>query len=582
MSQLQNGAQLVKDAADIVEVINEVVPLQNRSGRFLGLCPFHSEKTPSFTVNHDRGFFHCFGCKESGDVISFMMKYHNMSFPEALKDLAGRYGVELDTRELSPEEKQRLQKRERLFHANEAAATIYHDFLLNSAKAKVAREYLEERGIPDEVIREFRLGFAPDSWDFLAKKLANSNITPDALLGAGLVVQKDKGGVYDRFRKRLLCPLTTMSGQVSGFGGRIIGEGQPKYLNTPETLVFDKSSILYGLYENKHRVQKARQCVLVEGNFDMLSMVVAGLGHVAAPLGTALTEHHVRQLKRYTSEAVLLFDGDSAGLKAAIRSVPFFLKEQLAARVVVLPSGDDPDTFLLKNGQQALADLLDKAIALPDFLFGQLVEQYGLDLEGKVKIIKELQPLMKALEKDKLQRSIFIAHFSEKLGVDPAEISGHLHAQAVVPRRPKVKVGQTTHLPTAHRRFLEFVIVYPQYLERLVEAGLEAFIQDGPGQAILDEMTASLPDFSPELLVTKLQGPLRDFVAELLVAVPACLPDQAGNTALEMVTWLQGRAMKLEKARLTTEIKRAEQTNNMNLLMELLEKKKELDSAGRN
>jgi DNA primase len=432
----------------------------------------------------------------------------------------------------------------------------------------------------DAVVEEFRLGFAPDSWDFLSKKLEKSNIKPDALLGAGLVVKKEKGGVYDRFRKRLLCPLINMSGQVAGFGGRIIGDGQPKYLNTPETLIFDKSSILYGLYENKQRVQQAQKCVLVEGNFDMLSMVVADIGYVAAPLGTALTESHVRQLKRYTSAAVLLFDGDSAGVKAAMRAVPFFLKEQLAAKVVVLPTGEDPDTFLQKNGASALVELIASAITLPDFLFGRLVDQYGLDLEGKVKIIKELQPLMKVLQKDKLQRSIFIAHFSEKLGVDPAEIRNHLQKSVAIKPKPRRVVDHSQKLPDAHRRFLEFIIVYPQYLVMLVDAGLETFISNGPGQIILDEMTAS--DFSPEMLVTKLQGPLRDFVAELLVAVPSCFPDQAEATAQEMVLWLKEQTSQQEKARLVVKINHAHQTNNMELLMELLEKKKELDSVGIN
>ncbi len=572
MAQIQNGAQLVKDAADIVEVINEVVPLQNRAGRFLGLCPFHSEKTPSFSVNKDRGFFHCFGCKESGDVIAFMMKYHNLSFVEALQDLAGRYGIELESRDLSPEEKERVKKRERLFHANEAAATIYHEFLLTAPQARVARDYLDSRGLPEAVVKEFRLGFAPDSWDFLSTKLARTNIKVDALLDAGLVVQKENGGVYDRFRKRLLCPLINMAGQVAGFGGRIVGEGQPKYLNTPETLIFDKSSILYGLYENKNRIQQAKKCVLVEGNFDMLSMVAADLGFVAAPLGTALTENHVRQLKRYTSEAVLLFDGDGAGLKAAMRSVPFFLREQFSARVVLLPAGEDPDTFLQKKGRVLLADLIANAIALPDFLFGQLVEQHGLDLEGKVRIIKELQPLMKVLEKDKLQRSVFIAHFSEKLGVDPVEISGHLQTEQVE-RKPRPVVDKTAELPTPHRRFLEFLIVYPQYVEVLVDAGLETFIQNGPGQIILDEMTASMPDFSPELLVSKLEGPLRDFVAELLVAVPSTLPDQAEATAMHMVAWLKKQQRQQEDASLGEQINHAHQANDLERVKALLAKK---------
>jgi DNA primase len=420
-----NVAQLVKDTADIVEVISDHVPLQKRGGRYLGLCPFHSEKTPSFSVNQERGFFHCFGCKESGDVISFVMKYHSLPFLEAVKELGQRYGIAMEERELSPAEKARVEKRRQLFAVNEMATALYHDFLVNNPAAEPARRYLETRRIPAAIIDSFRLGYAPDSWDFLVKHLTAKNIDPATAVEAGLLVAKERQRFYDRFRKRILCPIFSMAGEVTGFGGRILGEGQPKYLNTQETPVFDKGKTLFGLYQTKKALQESKRCVLVEGNFDLLTMVAAGVDNAAAPLGTSLTLQHVRLLKKYVPEVVLLFDGDQAGMKAALRSVPFFLTEQLVGKVAILPEGHDPDTFLRDEGKVALEDLLARAYSLPDFIFGRFVEEYGLGIEGKGKIIRQLQPLITAIGNDQLQRSVFIAHFSEKLGLDPKEVAGH-------------------------------------------------------------------------------------------------------------------------------------------------------------
>ncbi len=574
-----NTAQLVKDAADIVEVINEHVPLQKRGGRHLGLCPFHSEKTPSFSVNQDRGFFHCFGCKESGDVISFMMKYHSLSFLDALKELAQRYGIAIDDRELSPEEKARAEKRKQLFAVNEVATDLYHDFLVNNPKAEPARRYLEDRRIPLDVIKSFRLGYAPDSWDFLGKYLVTKNIDHHTAVEAGLLVAKDGGGSYDRFRKRILCPIFSMAGEVSGFGGRILGEGQPKYLNTPETAVFDKGKTLFGLYQTKKALQASKRCVLVEGNFDLLSMVATGVGNVAAPLGTALTLQHVRLLKRYVPEVVLLFDGDQAGMKAAMRSVPFFLTEQLEGKVAVLPEGHDPDTFLRDEGKVAMEDLLAKAFSLPDFIFGRFVEEYGLGVEGKGKIIRELQPLIKAIGNDQLQRSVFIAHFSEKLGLDPREVAGHFQvggSEKPAPPRPR-PTGQVT---SGHRRFLEFLIMYPEYLEQFLGAGVEDFFAGSAAQHIIEVMKElSVDNFQAEMLLGQVDEPLKTIIAEMLIAVPACLPEQAEQTAGEMLGWLQRFILQKKKERLVAQIHQVQHENNPVLLMELIEKKKELDEA---
>lgn len=574
-----NVAQLVKNAADIVEVINEYVPLQKRGGRHLGLCPFHSEKTPSFSVNQERGFFHCFGCKESGDVISFVMKYHSLPFLDAVRELAQRFGIAMEDRELSPAEKARAEIRKKLFAVNDIATDLYHDFLVNNQAAEPARRYLESRRIPLEVIKEFRLGYAPESWDFLAKHLVTKDIDQATAIEAGLVVAKDGGRSYDRFRKRILCPIFSMAGEVAGFGGRILGEGQPKYLNTPETPVFDKGGILFGLYQTKKALQESKRCVLVEGNFDLLSMVAAGVGNVAAPLGTSLTVQHIRLLKKYVPEVVLLFDGDQAGMKAAMRSVPFFLTEQLNGKVAILPESHDPDTFLRDEGRVAMKDLLAKAYSLPDFIFGRFVEEYGLGIEGKGKIISELQPLIKAIGNDQLQRSVFIAHFSEKLGLDPKEVAGHFRESGKEKMMQPVSRADNP-ITSSHRRFLEFLIVYPEYLPQCLEAGLTDFFAGNDAQHIVEAMNLLPADnFQAEMLLAQLEEPLKSILAEMLVSVPSCLPEQAEQTAREMVAWLRRFSMQKKKEVLMAQIQQIEHENNPSLLMELIEKKKELDEA---
>ncbi len=574
-----NVAQLVKDTADIVEVISDHVPLQKRGGRYLGLCPFHSEKTPSFSVNQERGFFHCFGCKESGDVISFVMKYHSLPFLEAVKELGQRYGIAMEERELSPAEKARVEKRRQLFAVNEMATALYHDFLVNNPAAEPARRYLEARRIPAAIINSFQLGYAPDSWDFLVKHLTAKNIDPATAVEAGLLVAKERQRFYDRFRKRILCPVFSMAGEVTGFSGRILGEGQPKYLNTPETPVFDKGKTLFGLYQTKKALQESKRCVLVEGNFDLLTMVAAGVDNAAAPLGTALTLQHIRLLKKYVPEVVLLFDGDQAGMKAALRSVPFFLTEQLVGKVAILPEGHDPDTFLRDEGKVALEDLLARAYSLPDFIFGRFVEEYGLGIEGKGKIIRQLQPLITAIGNDQLQRSVFIAHFSEKLGLDPKEVAGHFRSNCQEETVQPV-ARAVSPLTSGHRRFLEFLLVYPEYLPQFIEAGVDDFFAGNAAQEIIELMKRFAADnFQPEMLLAQLEGPLKHVIAEMLVAVPSCLPEKAEQTGREMVEWLARFTLLKKKERLIAEIQQVQHENNPIRLMELIEMKKKLDEV---
>ena len=310
---------LLKERADIVQIIGESVDLKKSGARFLGCCPFHSEKTPSFSVHPGQQFYYCFGCGESGDVFSFMMKYHNLDFPSVLKELARRYQVVLPEKQMSPAEEKKRRKLDSMFRLNGKAVEIYQRYLHESPGAMAAREYLKRRGVSAAIQKKFGIGYAPhinsSGWDFLARSLA-----PEELVLAeecGLVVKKDGGGFYDRFRDRVLFPIADLKGRICGFGGRILGDGQPKYMNSPESPIFNKSRLLLGLYQQQEAIRRSRKAILVEGNFDLISLVSHGCENVAAPLGTALTREQLQLLKRQTSDIILLFDGDAAGQRDA-------------------------------------------------------------------------------------------------------------------------------------------------------------------------------------------------------------------------------------------------------------------------
>jgi len=573
----------VRESTDIVRIIGESVELRKAGVNYVGLCPFHAEKTPSFSVNPGRQFFHCFGCGESGDAFSFMMKYHRLSFPEALKELARRAGIDLPERTLSKNDQLRLKQRERLYAVNEAAAELFQQTLLQSGVADHCRTYLLERGIPDQVREKYRLGYAPGpdqgGWSYLTGKLQKKGLAVADIERAGLAVKKEHGGYYDRFRDRVLFPILDMSGRVVAFGGRILGEGKPKYMNSPESLIFDKSRLLFGLAQHKEAIREQRRALVVEGNFDLLSLAVHGVKNVVAPLGTSLTRQHVRSLRGYCEEVVLLFDGDAAGLKAAMRSVPFFLAEQVEARVVLLPQGHDPDTLIREKGAGGIEELVEGALGLPEFVFDTLVKQHGLTLNGKNRIIAELQPLFKT--GDSRQRSLMIAHFSEKLGVSPARMST---AAAGVTRPAavgEVQGSRFKQLSRQHRQLVDFLILYPELLDELLDAGLEAVVRD---PLLLDfitflKQTAAVGPCTPETIFSALaDGVERDYVAELFMRAGTVeQEDETWHREMcdELVGWLRQRGRQQDEAGLLQQIREAQQAGDQEKLMELLKRKQE-------
>lgn len=581
----QDAVQRVKEAADIVEIIGEHVSLKRAGASYKGLCPFHAEKTPSFVVNPARNTFHCFGCGEGGDVLSFLTLYHRITFPEALKQLAARYQITLPEKPLNQAQQAEARQRERLFEANAKAAALYRRALVGP-EGGAARAYLDQRGMPAAISERFQLGYAPDGWDFLSKALAREKITPAAAQEAGLLVAKEGGrGFYDRFRDRIMFPIIDLTGRVAGFGGRILGAGEPKYLNTPETPAFDKGRTLFGLYQNREAIRKARRCLVVEGNFDLLSLVAHGVETVVAPLGTALTAGHLRMLRGYVDEAILLFDGDTAGFKAALRAVPIFLAEKVTGRIAVLPKGHDPDTFVRERGAEGIAALVEAARPLPEFIFDKLAAEHGLGVDGKNRIIAELAPIVHALGDQLLLRTRFIAHFSERLGIS-ADQFAHSIGRPVRPAPAHTAPAGAAdeaiswQLTRNEEDLFTFLLLHGDYREQFLAAGLREAVTSPAAHALLALIDQAGEQFSeqPEILLDLAAIPARSMVSRLLtVSASACLPENREERATELLAWLRQQAHRKDADRLVREISAAYQAGDEELLTRLMSEKKAMD-----
>lgn len=586
----QDITATIKEQTDIVKIIGEHVELKRSGVRYLGLCPFHGEKTASFSVHGDQQFYYCFGCAESGDVFSFLMKFHNYDFPEALKFLADRLNIELPKKNISWQEKEKEQKRNQMYSVTEKASKIYRNYLLDENKGAVAREYLRKRDIPPDIQERFGIGYAPakeqTGWDFLARQLSVEEIK--IAIEVGLIVKKDRGGQYDKFRDRILFPIYDIRGRVCGFGGRIVGDGQPKYMNSPESPIFNKSRNLLGLYQQAEEIRKIRKAVIVEGNFDMISLVQHGCRHVAAPLGTALTSSQIRMMAKYADEAILLFDGDEAGVKAAMRAAPLFLAEQMAARVALLPQGEDPDTYVRKEGLRKLNDLLDSSVELAEFMLDQLVQEYGLTLEGKSKIAQEVRPLIAAAASP-LQRSVVVAHFAEKLGVGTDQFEAAVdrkdnqrNQQLTVNTKRKSREQASQPLTPAQRRLVEFMVLYLQFFDELEEKNIRGVLQGGVGEIIylqIKKLLAETADAQPEEILQALaDGQERKLVADILInASQSSVTTGVREELQEILGWLDLYNLRQRSNDLSIEIEQAQQVGDFSTLGRLLQEKQKIE-----
>ncbi|PLY00224.1 MAG: DNA primase [Desulfuromonas sp.] len=529
--------QEIRDRADIVEVISSYVSLKRSGANNQGLCPFHSEKTPSFNVNSTRQIFHCFGCGVGGNVFSFLMQIEGLSFPEAVRRIGEKVGVEVPDEEMTPAEEKRREEFDRLARINEVAAEFYHQILIDSDEGGVARRYLRQRGYDAETVKAFQLGYAPESWESLVKHLEEKGFDPKLVRDkTGLIREGKEGrGDYDLFRKRLLFPIHDVRGQVVAFGGRVLDDSLPKYINSPESPIYNKSRILFGLYQAREAMRRAGYGIVVEGYFDQMALFRNDFTNAVATCGTALTGEHGRLLKRYAEKVLLLFDQDKAGLAATFRSMEVLLPQGLSVAVVDLGDGEDPDSFLAARGPDEMQARLDAARPVLDFFIETTLREHGDGIEGKARAVEQILEKFRLLKSD-IERDLYIKGLSERTGLDEARLRSQFSrssgaarqardtspstastAAQTRPRKDEAPAEDQLELK-AQRWVLGLMIEHAEICQRVLEEGVDNYFID-PEYLAIAELIPTLGDEGIEVDFDALQNRLNDDQIRLLAGV---------------------------------------------------------------
>ena len=452
----------VKNQGDIVRVISDYVTLKKRGANYLARCPFHSEKTPSFTVHAGKGLFKCFGCGAGGSIFDFIMRIESCAFPEAVRIVAEKSGIPIPAVEETEDYKKTAHDRDVVLRLNEMAADYFESQLADEVEGANARAYVESRGITEETRRTFRIGYAPDRWDGLINHLHEKGVTPDELNISGLVVVKDTGGFYDRFRGRVMFPIADSQGRIIAFGGRVMGEGEPKYLNSPETAVYTKGRNLYGLAFGKNDIRGAGFAILVEGYLDCIIPFQAGVRNIVASLGTALTDSQVRLLRRYMDQPQIIvnFDPDSAGQAATMRSIEMLLAESFKVNILSMPTDDDPDEYVRTYGVEAFRELFKTTQPYIEYIIDKSVAAHDTAKpQGKVQAINDILPHL-ARMRDKVARADYADQIADRLKVDSRAIREEMkrvatgRQQSLDPKR----LRSVEEMTQAERQLLELML----------------------------------------------------------------------------------------------------------------------------
>ncbi|MCL5807405.1 MAG: DNA primase [Deltaproteobacteria bacterium] len=568
----------IRSRADIASLIGEYVILKKAGKNYLGLCPFHREKTPSFTVSPDKQMFYCFGCSEGGNVFSFLMKLNHLTFPEAVRQLAKKVGVVIPERTMSREEKERYSLAEQIRQVNELAAGFFMK-TLQSPAGEGAREYLRKRGIGESAIRTFRLGYAPEGWSNLLEFIEKKGISPKLAEQAGLLVERSgkSQGYYDRFRGRVMIPIEDADGHVIAFGGRIIGKGEPKYMNSPESVVYTKGNTLYGLSRTREAIREKGFALLVEGYFDLIALWNAGIPNVAAVLGTALTSAQVDLIRRYTARVAAVFDPDEAGRKALARSLELFLAGNVHARAVILPDGQDPDDFIRTHGREKMDEVLAKALPMAEYYIEQILGGRGTLEEDRDKL-REAVSFLSRIENG-VERNLFIKKVAEALAVDEDVLEKEVlrtlsrspsAAPTALPRRTTA-----AEMDPSERELIRMMLEYPTRVSAVRDSEVlscfrtEELKSLGEVLLAMDKVGKVMQD--PSSLVTELtESPLRDKLLSLLVQESPYPEEKIDRSMADTIRKIRERANKERGRILTRKIKEAERTGDGELVDRLI------------
>jgi DNA primase len=555
----------IRNRASIVEVIADYVTLKKSGRNHMGLCPFHGEKTPSFTVNEEKGIFHCFGCHAGGGVFQFLMQYDHLSFPEAVEQVAKRYGVVIERSDARNYQRD-LGERENLFRINERAAANYQRILFDHPEGRAALEYLQRRGVDDAIARKFMLGFAPQGGSGLVGLVKKESLALADAIKLGLVAQRNPQQYYEKFFARVMFPIANAAGKIVGFGGRVMDQGMPKYLNSSETPLFHKGSTVYGLHQAKESIRQADRVVVVEGYLDVIALAQHGIGYAVATLGTALTVEHVRALSRYTKNIIALFDGDDAGLKAAARSFEIFVEAGMLGRAAILPTDDDPDTFVRKQGKDAVEKLLDQAVPLADYYFSWMQKRYGSTLEGKSQTAAEIGRLLAKVtnpfEVDLLIRRAADLGVREELLRRP--VANPVNSRPVASNRPVAAAAAPidSRDDVAERSLVGLLLRVPALLEKLARDARARQCFSDKWRSVVDAIILEWQEtgnIDIGAISQKLPEPLVSEFAALVLEAENRSDAECANMASDCLTHLQRKSLKTQERELRIAIRAAEE-----------------------
>lgn len=520
----------VQSLNDIVEVVSSYISLRRAGRNFKANCPFHQEKTPSFMVNPDKQIFHCFGCGVGGDVFSFLMKYEQMNFPEALKHLADRAHIMLPESKATPSKEK--SQMDRFYQIYAAALEFYHGNLKHPERGKAARSYLQKRSFGEKEIESFQLGFALPEWRTLYEFISKKGFVDQELIRSGIIQRSSQGKTYDLFRNRVMFPILNVQGKPIAFGGRVMGDETPKYLNSPESPIFQKRKEMYALNWAKKAValsEEIRRILIVEGYLDCIRLHANDFSNTVATLGTSLTSEHVHILKRYVDEAIVLFDGDKAGEQASLRGLDIFLEEGMSVKVLCLPKGFDPDDFIRVKGKGAMTELLGQSQDVFDFKLQVLLKKYNKsDSLGLLKITSEFLETFAKI-KSPVLTDRYLKKLAVTLGVEEGSLRTELQKlkskqsqkqSSIESRLPQKEIKKTE--PPTEKLLVSLVFHYPPYFQIFKELFPNYTFTGERTKEIFDLCSHLLGDQSSKMtasqLLNRIQNvPLKNYISELLL-----------------------------------------------------------------
>lgn len=569
---MKYSKQIISDvlaANDIVDVIGATVELKAAgSARFKACCPFHNEKTPSFMVSRDRQHYHCFGCGKHGTALNFLCEHDGLSFLEALRKLADRAGIRLPAASEADSQEDFLRSQMKEFSS--FAAKFFRELLDDKLRGGICREYLKKRALKPETLREFGIGYAPDDFS-LIDKAKDAGFRETVMEASGIVRRGDRGGLYSLFRNRLMVPIRHTTGDVVAFGGRALGDATPKYINSPENVLYKKSRVLYGLCEAREAFRREKYAILVEGYFDLLRCFDAGFRNVVAPCGTALTPEQAALIKRYVPEVIVIFDADEAGIRAAIRGIGILTNAGLTVKALVVPDGKDPDDFIKANGAEAFRNLIDNARDFISFYVNMSAARIKT-IEGRTAVAREIFEILVSLD-DEMQRDAYLTLAAKLLRLDKYACAEE-YRKYVIERANKtaLKAEPSTTKPVFNQDDLDFIaaLLSNEVLLRQVKTGLKD-VEPGPGP--LFEILAVLFDADKTDPGLRLETEAANALYAAAANVPELSAEKYSEIVEKRLVRIKRDALVARELRINEDLQAAVDAHNEARALELLKEK---------